>query len=319
MFTETQWDGRPINRPGCYVGVPMQAYHSQSICVGTSVSSSGLRRVLEENSGSPAHFYCEWDGNPDAVEPEEKAHFILGRAVHHLMLGERQFSSHFIIRPNEIPDEQGVLRPWSGKGCSVKAREDWQERARATGRSILTLEQVQQIKGMAISLGMHPLVRAGILSGRIERTIVWQDEKTKLWVKCRPDAIPTDSGDFADLKTTNSVQYQDVRRAISDYAYHQQLALIREGAVRVLKMRPASFSLVFIEKKVPNCVRVVMLQDKDLALGEDQNRRALDLISSCIKAKHWPGPGDQEQASYVGLEDWYRKRVTRNEEEESAA
>lgn len=319
MFTEIPWNSRPISQPGCYVGVPMHAYHSQSICVDTSVSSSGLRRVLEENGGSPAHFYAESDINPNALEPEETDALILGRAVHHLLLGEKEFSAQFIIRPNQIPDENGVLRPWTGAGCSVKAREDWKARAQATGRTVLTIDMVEQIKGMALTLGLHPLVREGILSGRIERTIVWRDEVTGLWVKCRPDAIPTSSGDFADLKTTRSVQFQDVRRTIAEYAYHQQMALIREGAVRVLKVRPASFSLVFIEKKPPYCVRVVMLQDKDLALGEQQNRRALDLIASCIKAKHWPGPGDQEQASYVGLEDWYRARAKHMEKEDSAS
>lgn len=314
MIQELKWDGRPIGKPGVYVGVPMSAYHSQALCVGTSVSSSGLRRVLEENGGSPAHFFAEWDGNPEAIEPEEKAHFVFGRAVHHLMLGEASFSSHFIIRPREVPDEQGVLRPWSGKGSSTKGSQAWTEAAQKTGRTIVTLDQVQHIKGMAVALGMHRLVRAGILSGRIERTIVWRDEKTKLWVKCRPDAIPTDSGDFADLKTTLSVAGPDIRKALANYAYHQQMALIREGARKVLKIEPASFSLVFIEKKLPYCVRVAVLRAQDLDLGAEQNRRALDLIAECIKSKHWPGPGDREDAATFGLDDWYRKRAKREEE-----
>lgn len=318
MIIETRWDGKPISRPGIYVDVPMEFYHSQRICVGTSVSSSGLRRILEDNGGSPAHFYAEWDGNPDAVEPEEKQHLNFGRAVHHLMLGERSFSSQFIIRPNEVPDEDGVLRPWSGKGSSTKGSQAWTAAARETGRTILTMEQVQHIKGMSKALGLDRMVRAGILSGRIERTIIWRDEKTGLWIKVRPDAIPTDSGDFADLKTTISVQAADIRRAISNYAYHQQMALIREAARRVMKIEPASFSLVFIEKKLPYCVRVAVLRHEDLDLGMKQNRRAIDLVHTCIKEKRWPGPGAGEEASTFGLDDWYRKRAVKKAEEGAA-
>jgi hypothetical protein len=319
MITESRWDGRPINKPGVYVGVPMQAYHSQSICVGTSVSSSGLRRVLEENGGSPAHFFAEWDGNPNAFEPEETKALIFGSAVHNLFLRDELFQAKFVIRPDRIPDEDGILRPWSGLGCSVKAREEWLRRARATGRAIMTIADVQKIKGMAESMKLQKLVSAGILSGRIERTIVWMDEKTGLWVKCRPDAIPTDSGDFADLKTTTSVHKIDLKRTITKYAYHQQGALICTGSRKVLKINPSSYSLVFVEKEIPYCVAVVTLTDEDLALGEQQNRRALDLIHACRKAKRWPGPGDYEDAYKLKLEDWYRKRAEKNEDESDAA
>src|SRR6516165_9526480 len=67
-----KWDGKAISKPGIYSGIPLEVYHSQKICDGPSVSSTGLRRTLEINGGSPLHFWDEWSGNPDCAEPEDK-------------------------------------------------------------------------------------------------------------------------------------------------------------------------------------------------------------------------------------------------------
>lgn len=305
------WDGKPISKPGMYAGIPMDVYHSQAICVGTSVSSSGLRKVLSENKGSPAHFFDQWDGNPNRDEPDDKAHFVLGRAVHHLMLGQPNFAREFIIRPDEIADPKtGEMKKWHGGRDACK---DWIERAQRTGRTILSSDQVQDIKGMAMRLGSNPDINPpegnGILSGQIERTIIFRDNKTGLFVKVRPDAIPTASGDFSDLKTTTSIQTLDVMRSITDFAYHQQMALIRTAAREVLKIEPSSFSLVFQEKKRPYCVRIVMLKRERLDLGEKQNRIALDLIARCIKEKHWPGPSEDDGPQYADLMPRYVEYV----------
>src|SRR6266446_951472 len=115
MMEDIKWDGKPINKAGLYVGVPMEVYHSQAICAGPSVSSTGLRRVLEENQGSPAHFWCEWSGNPDYIEAEETDALVIGRAAHLLMLGGPFFKSEFIVRPDELPNyKTGELRRWYG-------------------------------------------------------------------------------------------------------------------------------------------------------------------------------------------------------------
>src|SRR5215475_1363359 len=108
------WSGERIAEPGIYANVPLEVYHSQQICDGPSVSSSGLRRALEENSGSPAHFFCEWSGNKDAVEPAEKKAWTFGRACHHLMLGQPHFGQEFVLRPDEIPDKHGIMTSWHG-------------------------------------------------------------------------------------------------------------------------------------------------------------------------------------------------------------
>lgn len=297
MKKAAEWKGKPVTKPGLYSGIPLNKYHAADICDGPSVSSSGLRKLFSE---SPAHFYAEWPGNPNYDEPEDKQNLILGRAAHHLFLGnvvgEKTFSQLFCLKKYD-------------SYRTVDARE-WRDAQRQAGLAILTQEDFDNIRGMAEALAMHPIIMAGALNGRIEQSAFWKDKATGLWVKIRPDAIPTSSVDFVDLKTTLSVKWTDIQRAIAEFGYHQQGALVCEGAKRVLGIDRPTFSLVFIEKKKPWCVRVVTLKDNELARGEKQNRYALETIARCLKANKWPGPGgDREDAELIELPAWAQTQI----------
>ncbi len=295
----TPWDGKTITRPGLYSGISLELYHNAKICDGPSVSSSGLRKLVNE---SPAHFYAEWAGNPNREEPEDKAHFVIGRAVHHLILGEPFFAKLFAIQPAEyIDDKTGEAKKWT---YTAKVCAAWRAERGREGKAILPGTDVVDIRGMAESLGRHPIIKAGALNGLIERSGFYKDKETGIWVKIRPDAIPTDSGDYTDLKTTQSVKWEELRRTIADRGYHQQLGLIRTG-MRMLGFPFSSASLIFVEKKNPWATRVVTLKENNLDLGERCNRAALDSMAQCLKKNHWPGPGgDREDAEQIEIPEW---------------
>jgi len=286
-----RWDGKPISKPGIYAGIPLEVYHSQAICVGPSVSSSNLRRVLEQNKGSPRHMYQEWSGNPRRVEPEERAHLTVGRATHHLVLGEADFKQHFAIRPLQFDS-------WR-----TKDSQDWRKHAQSIGLGVLTPAETDHIIGMADSLGRYvfrpddgseEVEVKELLTGYIEHSFIWLDKATGLWCKARPDVQPNADASYADLKTTSSVHDLDIFRTIREYAYHQQGALTIEGAVACgagHAVKDATFYLIFVESKPPYCVRVVEFKRDQIMLGMQQNQRARALISRCLLANHWPGPG----------------------------
>jgi hypothetical protein len=303
MIQTIKWDGHAISEPGLYGGIPLDTYHAANICDGPSISSSGLRTIFNE---SPAHFFVEWRGNPNRIESKESRALIIGRAVHHLILGEPFFAKLFAIQPEEYESEKGS-KPWNNNANDCKK---WHAARHEEGRTVLLRQEVENIRGMAESLGAHPIIRAGALNGLIERSIFWKDHKSGIWLKSRPDSIPGDSGDFVDLKTTDSVQRQALVRTIGKFGYHQQGALVRQAAREVLGIENPTFTLVFVEKEPPWCVRVVTLKDSDLDRGDKQNRIALDQFAACLKSKHWPGPGgDREDAEYIELGDYEKKRI----------
>ena len=288
-----QWNGEPISEPGIYAGIPMDAYHGQ-LTVGPSISSSGLRTIFYE---SPKHYFRDSYLNPNRAERSDSAAFKIGRAAHHLLLGESDFHKLFAVRPLEIND-----RPWQGNRGDCRA---WLVEQREAGLTVITEADLDAVRGMSESLAQEPLVQAGILNGLIEHSMVWKDPDTGVWLKWRPDAIPTDSLDFSDLKTTMSVKYGDLERAISNYGYHMQGALGALACQALLGRPMNSFSLVFVEKEDPWCVRTKTIRPADIDLGVKQVRAALSLFSTAVAQDHWIGPGGtQSDTEFAGVTDW---------------
>lgn len=295
--------GKPITESGIYSGVPIDVYHGANLCDGPSISSSGLRTIFND---SPAHYWSSSPYNPECEAAAESSAFTLGRAAHHLLLGEDDFSTTFIMRPDEIDGA-----PWQGNRTACKA---WIKQQEAERRTVLKPDDIRIIRGMAKALAAHPLIDNGILNGLVEHTMVWRCKDTGVWKKARPDCIPNDSGDFADLKTTVSVKFDDVQRTLADYGYHQQGALICEGYHALTGNKESSFTLVFVEKSPPYCVRVTTLWNEDLARGELQNSAATDLFVKGFKKNEWPGPGGTD-AEYMALPEWMQKRIDRRIDE----
>jgi hypothetical protein len=297
------WSGKPISEPGLYTGVPIDVYHGADLCDGPSVSSSGLRKLMNE---SPAHYWVESPYNPNRIEQKETDALVFGRAAHHLLLGEDDFNTHYIVRPDK----------WDS--WRTDAAKMWRQDQEDAGRTVLLPSQLETIRGIARALASHPLIDAGILNGGIEQTIVWRDKDTGIWLKARPDAIPNDAGDFADLKTTTSVQSMDLARTIAEHGYHQQAALIAAGWHALTGRDVESFSFVFVEKTPPYCVRVVTLRDDDLARGERQNFVAIKKFAECMAKGEWPGPGGAD-AEYLSLPEWAQKKIDNQLEHSEAA
>lgn len=275
-----------ITQNGIY-RLSMAQYHGQP-CAGPSVSSSGLRTIFAK---SPAHFWVTSSLNPDAEPQKETDAFVLGRAAHHLLLGEDDFSTLFVMRPDKFDS-------WRSR----EARE-WREMEEAAGRTVLLPSQIDQIRGMARSLAKHPLIQHGILNGDVEQSMVWLDEESGIWLKARPDAIPNDSGDMADLKTTVETGFR-LDYSVFDYRYDMQAALAKWGLKACLGRDMTDFSFVFVEKDAPHCVDILTLDPEDIARAELDLRTALRTLRYCLDHNDWFGPsGTQRDARYVSISE----------------
>lgn len=300
-------DGTKIERPGVYA-MTMDWYHADC-CVTPSISSSGLRTIWSQ---SPAHFFLNSVYNPNAwewrvidgievyvrKEDTDRPHFSLGRAAHHLLfLGRKGFDREFVVRPSKWKD-------WR----TADARE-WAVAQRKNKLTIITDSELEWITGMARSLAAHPLVKAGIMEGYVERSLIWRDEATGVWFKSRPDCIPNDSGDVADLKTMASVETESMMRSISDFGYPMQGALVGMGMRQVLQREMQSFTLVCVEPRPPHSVRVVSLKPDDLERGERKITASARMFANAFAEDAWPGPaGDQQDAEYMDCTEWSRRR-----------
>lgn len=291
ILTVKRWDGQPITEPGVYSHIPMIAYHSADICDGPSISSSGLRTIFTD---CPMAYWVESPLNPRRLDQEDKEAFILGRAAHHLVLGEHDFGRFFVARPEKL---NGTL--WNGNRTDCK---EWLQHVTDQGLTSLTPAQIEAIRGMA---GLLPwqkgledsgllnsaVVRAGALSGLVEHSLFAKDKETGVWLKSRPDAIPLDSSEFNDFKSTISVHYEKLQRTLDDFRYDMQADLASVCLQQAADLKFTSYAFIFAMKKPPHAVEVVELKDVDLEEARQDNRAALRTFAKCLETGRWPGPG----------------------------
>lgn len=293
--------GERVTEPGIYSGIHIDRYH-EDICAGPSISSSGLRTIFHK---SPAHYFLaspyntgkDENGEPlrQFVKPTES--MILGRAAHHLLLEETGFRKMYIVRPARLLGE-----PWQGNRTVCK---NWIAEHESKGLIVLKDEQIAVIRGMRDSLAREPLIKAGILRGRVEQSLFTRDPATKIWLKARPDAIPSDADDFADLKTAADVDFESLERAIDDFGYYIQAAVVALCWHALTGRKIRSFNLVFVESKAPYCVAIVEIKPSEIERGVEDASLALKVFAHCLKTGEWFGPaGHTSDAKPIGRKPW---------------
>ena len=277
MTIQTLASGETVSAEAGAYSTPIEHYHSQAICPGPSISSSGLRMIANE---SPWHFWAQFEGNPNRFPPEPNDAFDFGRAAHTLLLGEEGFNEMFAIRPVRF------------KNYQTSAAKEWRETVRAAGQTPITRQDLIHIMHMAESLQRMPLAVEALRSDMTEISMIWQD-RTGVWLKSRPDTIPSNGMDFADLKTTTDASTFAVQRSITKFGYAQQMALAIEGAEHCFGDRSATDCLlVFVEKAPPYAVALVQLDEEALYQARCINRGAIDTFAKCLETGEWPMPVD---------------------------
>ncbi len=313
MTAIRKWDGLPVGEACAVSDMGIEFYHGPNPAIGPSISSSGLRTIFQE---SPLHFWQKSWLNPKRdPDDDESAALKMGRAVHHLALGEADFKQHFVVQPETYVDPKtGDEKKWTYSALACKAWRDQQAKA------ILTTPEFDAVRGMLGLLdwqGPHldsgllqnPMVKAGVLNGLIEHSLFWQDTKTGVWLRARPDAIPMDGDDAADLKSARGVAYGEIEKAIGDYGLDIQAALVRQGMREVLKRDLKSYSLIFVQNSEPFPTFATVLREQDMDEADKDLRVAIDTFARCLKRNYWPGPaGVQADAVFVGLNNWTKQR-----------
>ena len=301
---EREYKGGVITAPGIYRNVPIEDYHhNTSLFDRWSISSSGLKQLIER----PSLYWANspYNDNPFPKMPTKEMEF--GKAAHVLILGEDTFSQSYVLQPKCYTAEDGAKKPWSNNANACK---EWKAEQIKAGRAIITADALEKIKWMADSLSRHPIIQAGALNGKIERTMI--GHIGSIAVRSRPDVIPADSSDFADFKTAQSVDHDALQKAIFNSGLHIQAAVVRMVSQLVMPAgwQFGEFLLVFVEKTPPFDVVPVVLKTTDIDLGERQARSALKTLERCILENRWPGATSwDEHLGFVEMPSWAKTRI----------
>ncbi|WP_144223172.1 PD-(D/E)XK nuclease-like domain-containing protein [Mesorhizobium amorphae] len=314
--TERVWDGSPITEPGIYSGISLDDYHgNRDLLDGPSVSKSMLKWLVPAHGGSPKAFWGRWKWNPNHVSPPSSKALDFGKATHCLLLGDEVFEKQFVVRPETYPDAKtGEFKPWNGNS---KVCQEWLE-TNTKGRTVLTRDDIALIERMRADAAQHPLIQGGILNGRIERSMFWKDQKTGIWLKARPDAIPRADGVFADLKTAASFDEDFLEKQIFDACYYLQAAITRM-VCRGIELPFDTFALLYVLKDdVPDTTHAEV-SVREIDRGEQVVRWSLDKIRECLDSGEWPGARPfNDGTRHIQMKEWQKSRVDRFLEQEAA-
>lgn len=268
-----------ISANGVY-DLTMAQYHGQP-CVGPSISGSGL--VAMERY-CPARFYAESSLNPARAPEKDTAAMGVGRAAHCLILeGEEAFLKQVIVKPED----------YDGR---TKAGKEWmadQELRLAKGHTIITWSDWLMIRAMAKAIADDPRASKAFSDGLPEKSLIWQDSLTGIWLKARPDWLPNNSRFVPNYKTAACAKPSAFKRSAFDLGYDQSAALTIDGLREVCGITDPVYYFVVQEKEPPYLVSIVTMEDADLDWARLLNRRWLDVAAECLRTGHWPGYSDE--------------------------
>lgn len=163
------------------------------------------------------------------------------------------------------------------------------------GKTVLTTDQWDQLHAMRDAVMAHPAAsKLMALPGKAEQSVYWNDPKTGVLCRCRPDWWVMDRNIIVDLKTCIDASPEGFAKSIYNWRYHVQDAMYREGC-EIATQRMQSFVFLAVEKDAcvvngeAKGVAVYVLDEESRNVGMKEYRQALNEYASCLESENWPG------------------------------
>ena len=234
--------------------------------------AEGLSRSeLWVMSKTPFHFHY---AQTHSEEKETEA-LRFGTAAHKFILEEEDFFDEYAIAPKLDRRTKEGKETW-------KALEE-------TGKTVLTVDELEVLKEMKASIDAVPLARE-LLQGEHEQSFFWTDAETGIKCKIRPDCLTEKDGKFfcIDYKTTDSCADGHFERSVRKYGYKLQAGMYTEGLFQTT-LEEWQFGFVVQEKAAPYAVRVYLCSPDFTAEGVDMFREYIGLVKQCESTGQWYG------------------------------
>lgn len=270
-----------------------EMYHADP-CPAPSLSSSGIRTLLEQ---TPAHFAAlhpkltRW---PEYARPSTRAQ-DLGTVVHRLVLGKG--CDVRMIDLADFRNKDGSVAQTFGNADAKRAKAQ----AEADGAIVVdrpTFEQAEAIAAHAIDrlrkkFGGWPI-------GDSEVTGIWQRQTDHgpIWCRMLMDHVSRRTCTVIDLKTTGRCVGNDelAKKLAGDGADIQAVHYLDGITTLFPKSAEGSdlrglwqFVFVVVEVEPPYDVRIKPLTENWLTRARFRVERASNRFAECLQKNEWPG------------------------------
>lgn len=260
--------------------IPNAEYHASA-----PFSKSDLHLL----SKSPAHFKYALEHKEEATKAMD-----FGTAFHAYLLEPEKFEEEYITAPKID------RRTKEGKAL-VKEIEE-------SGKTLIPEEEMKTIEQMSQNV-LSNKYAAALLSGEKEKSYFWNDKRTGIDLKCRPDCR-TDLGSVSvivDLKTCVNADTDAFFRSCLKYGYDLQAALYKRG-VEQFERKPHRFVFIAVEKEPPYAFNILEADALFINKGNDDLNNYLDTVAQCRATGNWYGyNGENGEPNLICLPSWLAK------------
>lgn len=288
-----------------------EAYHG-SPEYATYLSSTQLKRYLKSPKAARCRFRLSDNGVDIIPKEEEKTDSMrLGSLFHSFM---EQCAKHCDNRTQAVaewmreisvfePPTKDNGKPWGNTSKAYKEAYDTFLQANEN-REIYTEAEITQINAMGVSL----VGGESKTAEQVRKLLKWAKEAEVSYfyenddgikLKIRPDLLTRDK--LVDWKTTSleSLDEDDIAKAIIKYGYHISLAMY-QYVLHEIHGKWYTPILVFVQSKEPYDSVMVDISEwcysydetidfVSMGVGALEFKRLLDLHTKCTKENNWPG------------------------------
>lgn len=194
-----------------------------------------------------------------SIQLEQTPAMLTGTLAHAMILeGIEVFNDRFAVSPE----------------CDKRTKEGkavYQSFCEANeGKTVITLDQLQAVAGMAASVASHPAACELLQTGEPEQAITWEEDGQN----CKAKADWLSQTALIDLKTCQDSSYPVFSKTIFNSSYHRQMGMYLSG-LKANGVFPAHIVIIAVENKAPYTTNVYRLDDEVLEYGEGQYKALL--------------------------------------------
>lgn len=267
----------------------------------------------------------------DGKLSKESRDLDLGRAIHCMLLEPEDFSSRFTMSGRceaVLKSGKNKGQQCANNGVSCSSGQWWcgthePEVCDPASKHILTVQEMNAVKAIAIKIKSHPVVKMLRSHGGCETSLVWR--WNGLRCKSRFDKLIHSHAEgkfprtIIDVKKVGGgrISIDSVQKSIADYNYDMKAAFYCAASEHVYA-EPTSFIWVFVEDSYPYGVQVLLSDEETLEIGKGKYEKVLTNYLTCLETQKWPGVSwDYGQGKDVirvgGLPEWAKRKERKGE------
>lgn len=243
-------------------------YHSSP-----GVSKSGLDLIAK----SPLHYWARYL-DPKREPHDPTAAMITGTAIHTAVLEPDRFALEYRVAPAVDKRTKDGKATWEAFVADCEAN----------GHTSISVKDLEICNNITSVVRSHYTAQQLLKDGTAEMSMFWEDEKTGVLCKCRPDWMATDNI-VVDLKSALDASPQGFAKSAFNYRYWVQAAWYLDGIEKATGTRPEAFVFVAFEKDPPYACGFYYATDAMIEAGREEYRRLLDIYAGCLATQNWHG------------------------------